>query len=179
MDRTSCSPFWANQLRVLLTAATYVVRPAPGDPSGRGSYRHRSRAGLGVARSALEDRRPRRRIGPQNRASSAGQRQVHRRLRLRRGSARRRLIATERLEHFYCSHNSSLPKVSPQRVRLSPEDHPVSEEHQAASGSISSATFDETRPLPDFRSPADSEYADGLSCIRRAKRPVDPIPTRG
>ena len=30
IDRTSCSRFWANQLRVLLTAAAYVLMPELG-----------------------------------------------------------------------------------------------------------------------------------------------------
>ena len=41
IDRTSCSRFWANQLRVRLTAAAYAVRPEPGrrrDQDSGGSF---------------------------------------------------------------------------------------------------------------------------------------------
>jgi hypothetical protein len=68
IDRTSCTRFWSNQFRVLLTAAAYVLmqelRLRAADPL-------RARPGLDAPRTVAETWRPRRRFGPPHGAPSA------------------------------------------------------------------------------------------------------------
>ncbi len=56
IDRTSCSDFWANQFRVLLTAAAYVLLQELRLRAARTNLRPRS--GLDLARTAAETGRP-------------------------------------------------------------------------------------------------------------------------
>jgi hypothetical protein len=64
LGRTSCMRFWANQLRVTMTAA-YVLLPR--DPTAGRPHRTRGRASCAPAPSAADDRRPRRAVGTADR----------------------------------------------------------------------------------------------------------------
>lgn len=67
IGRTSCSSFWANQFRVLLTAAAYVLM----QELRRGPDRLRAGAGLDVARALAEVGRSGRSLGTPRRGSPA------------------------------------------------------------------------------------------------------------
>jgi hypothetical protein len=64
IDRTSCCRFWANQFRVLLTAAAYVLMQEL-------RLRVCARPSHIAARAAAETRRACRRVGPPDRAAPA------------------------------------------------------------------------------------------------------------
>ena len=150
IDRTSCCRFWANQLRVLLTAAAYVLMQEP--PAARGAHRLCPRPSDVAARPAPQIGGARRRLGPSRGPAPADRHAGPPRLAAHRPGTRR-------------------PR------RIGPPPAPVSRAYTHPNGAPSPPVAKPSLhgPIPRPSAPTISCYSAGA---RRKRRPGGPCARR-